>query len=382
MANIKIIKFLDRAFGSILCLILSVFSGEKEIDVEKSKKILFIQLWSLGETILTLPAIASVKNKYRNSDIYVLATGRNKEVYLSADLDINILTVKLNPISIIRLMIYSFKKFDIVIDLEEYLNISALIAFFLGKQRIGFSGKLRSHLYNKSIRYNDKQHVAKTFLELTKLIGANYKDKNIIRLNYGKNEKDKVKDIFNKIPKNSRIIGIVPGAAESSRSRMWPAERYTKLSNLLIRKFNCFLVLIGSDKEKEITENIAKNIKKVKEENKVINIAGNLSVKELFCLIDNLDLLITNDTGPIHIASAQQTKAIGLYGPNTPIRFGPYHKDSSSLYKPESCKFSPCINVHKGIVPNCLYPKNSKDYQKCMKAIEVEDVLMAVGKLI
>jgi len=114
----------------------------------------------------------------------------------------------------------------------------------------------------------------------------------------------------------------------------------------------------------------------------VINTAGSLSINELFCLIENLDIIITNDTGPLHIASAQQTKTIGLFGPNSPVRFGPYNKEDISIYKKESCKFSPCINVHKGKVPDCLYPKKSADYQKCMKAIKVEEVMKAVEKLL
>ncbi|MBI2653126.1 glycosyltransferase family 9 protein, partial [Candidatus Woesearchaeota archaeon] len=91
---------------------------------------------------------------------------------------------------------------------------------------------------------------------------------------------------------------------------------------------------------------------------------------------------IGNDAGPMHIAAAQGVKTIGLFGPNLPIRFGPYGKGNTSLYKGYNCEFSPCINVHKGQVPDCLYPRNSNDYQKCMKNISVNDVLKEVEKLI
>lgn len=377
MVSVGLIKFIDNIIGNLLCWLFSLFSKKEEIDTKKSKKILLIQLWGIGETILTLPAVSAIKKKFEDSEVYVLATDRNKEVYLSADFDVNVITVKMDPISIIRLMLYSFKKYEIVIDLEEYLNISALIALFLGKQRIGFSHRLRSRLYNQTTNYNDKQHVVQTFLDVVRLIGADYKDKELVKLKYDKISKSKINSILSKIPKKENIIGIVPGAAESAKSRMWPKEKYVKLCKEVI-KDDYWLVFIGSESEKQLNEEIIKGI----DSKRIINTVGEISLKELFCLIDNLNLLITNDTGPLHIASAQQTPTIGLFGPNTPKRFGPHSEESIAIYKPEVCEFSPCINVHKGRVPDCNYLKKGHDYQKCMKAIEVEDVLKAIKKLI
>ena len=370
MASVGLIKFLDNILGSAICAVLSLFSRKKEIDTKEIKKVLFIQLWGIGETILTLPAVAAVKKKFSETDVYILSTDRNKEVYLSADMNINVLTVKMNPLSILRLMIYSFRKFDIVIDFEEYLNVSSMIAFFLGKQRMGFAHGTRAGLYNKIIDYDDEQHCTETFLDLVKLIGAEYKEKELVGLKYGKREYASVSKILDK---RKKIIGIVPGAAESAKSRMWPKEKYIELCRELIKK-DFVPMFIGAEGEIELNNSIIKEI----DETKVIDTTGKISLKELFCLIREIDLLITNDTGPLHIASAQGTKTIGLFGPNTPIRFGPYGKDSIAIYKPETCEFSPCINVHKGKVPDCLYSQKSNDYQKCMKAISVKEVMGAV----
>ena len=222
MASVGLIKFLDNILGSAICAVLSLFSRKKEIDTKEIKKVLFIQLWGIGETILTLPAVAAVKKKFSETDVYILSTDRNKEVYLSADMNINVLTVKMNPLSILRLMIYSFRKFDIVIDFEEYLNVSSMIAFFLGKQRMGFAHGTRAGLYNKIIDYDDEQHCTETFLDLVKLIGAEYKEKELVGLKYGKRAYASVSKILDK---RKKIIGIVPGAAESAKAGMWPKEK-------------------------------------------------------------------------------------------------------------------------------------------------------------
>ncbi|MBD3164396.1 hypothetical protein GF323_04295 [Candidatus Woesearchaeota archaeon] len=378
MAGVGVIKFTDKVFGSLLAFILSLFSGKKEIEPDKAKKILFIQLWSIGETILTLPAVLSVKNTYKNTGIYVLATKRNRDVYLSAMPEINIITLRLNPLSIILAIFHNFRKFDLVIDLEEYLNASAVMSFFLGKQRVGFSTGIRSKLYNSAKDYDGQQHVVDTFLGLVKIIDVKPVN-SLPRLSYNKEIEEKIQAIMRKIPKNAKAIAIAAGAAESAKSRMWPANKFAELSKQLLEKLGCFLIFLGSEKEKSLVNDI---IKKIDKTNKTINTAGRISVAELFCLIDKVDLLIANDTGPVHIASAQKTKAIALFGPNLPKRFGPYQNYSISIYHPEACGYSPCINVHLGKVPDCLYPENSKDYQKCMKSIQVKEVFKAVEKVI
>jgi heptosyltransferase II len=377
--SVNLIKILDRVIGGVICSLLSVFSRKREIDVKKSKKILFIQLWGMGETILTLPAIAAAKKKFKDSEVSVLCTGRNSEVYRRSGLDLMIRETKMNPFSLKWLMIKDFKRYDICIDMEEYLNISSIISLFLGKQRIGYSHGVRASLYNERVKYEDNKHCTLAFMELVGPFGIKAEVKKIDELNCGKSEKNRISEILGGLHTNKKIVGIVAGAAESGKSRMWPKDRFIEIANNLIEKQNCFVLLIGSGTERQLALEIHKGIRK-KESAK--NLAGEIGISELFCLIKEIDLLITNDTGPLHIASAQQTRVIGLFGPNSPVRFGPFGNKAIVLYHPDSCSYSPCINVHKGQAPDCLFAKNSVDYQKCMKAISVEEVIAAARKLL
>ena len=156
-------------------------------------------------------------------------------------------------------------------------------------------------------------------------------------------------------------------------------ERYAELCDEIIAKHNAKIIFVGNSDEIELVEIIQKNMEL---KDKTINAAGKITLNQLFCLIGKCNLFIGNDAGPMHIAAAQGIKTIGLFGPNLPVRFGPYGKGNIGLYKGYNCEFSPCINVHKGEVPDCLYPRNSNDYQKCMKNISVDDVLKEVEKLI
>ena len=367
--------------GNSICNFLALFNRKKPVENIKFDKILVIQFWGIGETILVLPAIEALRKKFPRAEINVLATSRNKDVFYKNKNISNIITLKLNPLSIFNFIIKNIKKYDLVIDMEEYLNISSIISFFIGTRVIGYSHDSRSKLYSKKVRYNDKQHAVQTFLDLVKGLDIVYNTEKLPKLNFSLKDKNfvdrflKDKDIKNR----DFFVCVAPGAAESAKARIWPYERYAELCDETISRYNTKIIFVGALNENELIGSIQKSMEN---KDKSINAAGKIALNQLFYLISKAKLFIGNDAGPMHIAAAQGVKTIGLFGPNLPLRFGPYGKGNIGLYKGYNCEFSPCINVHKGQVPDCLYPKSSNDYQKCMKNISVDDVLKEVEKLV
>jgi heptosyltransferase-2 len=373
------IKFIDKLFGLPYCIILGIiklFSRKKIPPKDKTRNILIIQLWGIGETILTVPAIKSLKQRYKNTAIDVLCTQRNKDVYFGYSFISKLNVIKPSLISIKWFVIKNLRKYDIVIDMEEYLNISAIMAFYLGNCTMGYSHGARSLVYTKKVDYNDQQHTSKTFFDLVKALGVKGSVKRLEKLNYTGTDK-KIVNLtlkYSKISKKSFIVGIAPGAAESSKSRMWPKQNFAKLIEKIgSKKENVKVILIGAAYEKALNESIINSIQSKRMQNNTINLAGKLTLRQTFYLISKCNVFIGNDSGPMHIAAAMNVKTIGLFGPNLPKRFAPLNKKSKSIYKKMPC--SPCINVHKAQVPECFYSETSKDYQKCMKEIKVKDVL-------
>jgi len=381
-----IIKLIDRYVGRLICNFLGFFNKAEPIKNQKAdykggyKGILVVQLWGIGETILTLPAIAALRKKFPKANIDVLATPRNNDVYFNNSNVSGVFTVKLNPFSIIYFIIKNIKNYDIAIDMEECLNISAIISFFVGKRSIGYSHDARSRLYTEKVKYNDKQHAVQTFLDLARVLGINDGTNALPKLNFSKRDKRFIKNFLKKsgIKDKDTVVCVAPGAAESAKSRMWPSDRYAELCDEIISRHNAKIVFVGTSSETGLIEEIQQ---KIENEDNAINAAGKTTLSQLFCLISRCNLFIGNDAGPMHIAAAQGVKTIGLFGPNIPLRFGPYGKGNIGVYNGHNCEFSPCINVHKGQVPDCLFPKSSNDYQKCMKNISVDDVLKAVDSV-
>tara|TARA_B100001971_G_scaffold159086_1_gene148939 strand:- start:478 stop:1608 length:1131 start_codon:yes stop_codon:yes gene_type:complete len=374
MASVNLIKFLDRYIGFLSCLILSLNKLFPKKNIE-TKSILLIQLWGLGESILTLPAIKTLREKYPKSKIDILVTDRNKDIYFNnKNLD-NIRVISLNPFAIKWFMSKNFRTYDLVIDMEEYLNISSIIAFSLGKNRIGYAHGVRSLLYTKTVPYNDKQHVVYTFLDLLKPLGIKKTVDKLPQLNYSRIDKKNVDRLLKKynINKKNLLVGFGVGAAESAKSRMWPKERFAEVANKLIKKYNAKIILIGNKGEKNYIDDLQDLIEN---RNNSFNTAGLINVREMFYLIGKCKLFIGNDSGPMHVAAAQGVKTIGLFGCNLPVRFAPFGKKNHSIYKKNNQKA--CINVHKGQVGECRHGIENA----CVKKIQVDDVMNVVNKII
>lgn len=375
--NTAVIRLIDKTLGGLLAALLGLFVQKK--SASRPRRIVVIQLWGIGETVLTLPAISALKEKFSEGRLDVLVTERNKDVYTKIKGIDRVVVLGMNPFHILKFVLKYRNEYDLVIDLEEYLNVSALISFFIGRFRVGYDHGARSKIYHQKVRYNAKQHCVQTFVDAVKSLGVRADVKRLHKLHYSSKDRKFVDSLLKRqgIQKGEKIVGIAPGAAESAKCRMWPSERFAELSNYLLDNGKAKVIFTGTKAEKELIQSITTHIEK---KEKVIDLSGKLTLPQLFYFLERCSVFLGNDSGPMHIAAAQKTKVVGLFGPNLPTRFGPFGAGNVSIYKGNICEFSPCINVHLGEVPDCLYPKRSKDYQKCMKNISVSVVVEEVER--
>lgn len=128
-------------------------------------------------------------------------------------------------------------------------------------------------------------------------------------------------------------------------------------------------MMSGVESERNYVNSI---IKKIDKEN-CYNSCGVFNLKDFLHFMKKFDLFISNDTGPVHIAAACGVTSIGLYGPTSPLLYGPYGKNHIILYKKTAC--SPCVDNYNAKSTNCKDPL-------CMKKINPREVSEAIANYI
>lgn len=222
--------------------------------------------------------------------------------------------------------------------------------------RIGYSREGRRIFLTHPVRKKEEDiHQVDQYKRLLEPLGVSG-EKIEPKLYVKEEEREVVVKLLQKegYEKGQQLIGINPLAAYGP-AKCWPEERYHQLLKKLQKHAEFFVVVLGEassyDKVASIIGEESKNRK---------NFAGKTSLRELAVLMQEMDLLITNDSGPMHIAAALDTPLLALFGSTDEKRTGPYGKEGSVLKKKVSC--SPCF---QRVCPI--------DF-RCMKGISVEAV--------
>jgi ADP-heptose:LPS heptosyltransferase len=173
-------------------------------------------------------------------------------------------------------------------------------------------------------------------------------------------------------PTGRRLVGIAPGGGQNPLEQIsvkqWPPGHYVNLLSRLSRLYPIIFVLLG-DRHDTQAEEIAAQVAGQGVE--TLNLRGRTTLRELAAIIKHLDLLITNDSSPLHLAVALKTPVVSLFGPTAAWALCPAGPQRLALQSPAAC--SPCYPF--GRFPGCQTPN-------CMAAISPEAVTEAAASLL
>ncbi len=339
------------------------YSEKKVIRKPKVKmKIIVIQTAFIGDLILTLPLIQTVKKNNPANEVDLLCIPYTRNIVKNNPYISNTIIFdkhQKRKISDLKALSLSLNKngYDTAILPHRSIR-SGFIAYMAGiTERIGFKKTLFDFLYTESIEYTNGIHEADRNLSLLKPFGySNYS--RIPELFPDSGDENTINDFLksNKIKKD--IVFIAPGSKWFTKK--WIPEYYRTLSHKLVAA-GLEVILIGGQEDSTVCNFITIGT------NNIINTCGKFSLLETSVLLRRSSLLISNDSAPVHIAGAVNTPVIDIYGPTTPeIGFYPLSKKSTSLQIDDlNCR--PC-GIHGG--RKC--PVGSFD---CMKEIKPELVL-------
>ncbi|MFH1678975.1 MAG: lipopolysaccharide heptosyltransferase II [Candidatus Omnitrophota bacterium] len=334
------------------------------------QKILVVSTNWFGDALFLFPLLAVLKENFPGSFLAVLSVPRIKGVFQSNPYvdKIIIYDEKGKQGNLISRLAFIFKlrrqEFDKAFILKPSLSRSLILKFAGIKQIIGFDNPKSNWLLRVRVPQPEKPlHKIDYFLTILEYLGLKVSKR---RYEFSPSDKDRdyINSLFSreKIALNLPLIVINPGG--NWLPKRWLPDKFAELIKRIKDKFPANIVITGAGKDRPLADGIIKKSGK-----DVYNFAGETSLGQIGALMERADIVISADSGPMHIAAAVGKKVIALFGPTSAQITGPYPPENHIIIQKDTgCKI-PC------------YDSNCCDYL-CMKAISVEEVIEKVQELI
>jgi len=322
-------------------------------------KILVIRLSSIGDIILATPVLEAIKDKYPEAILDFLVMDKFKEA-ISGNRHIdNLIIFEKKEFRGISGIIKFSKKlngnhYDIILDLHSKIRTILISRFINGKilrykKRTWWKAPL---VCLRWIRYKVDDTIVKNYFKPLHVLGIFYTNE--------KMEFDFNKEAFARVKNFHNFIVMAPGAANNTKK--WPKEYFSELGKRLGER----IILIGGEEDFKDHEFIKDQIG-----HRCVNLSGKLNLKESGALISKSKYVITNDSGPFHIARGVGRKVFVIFGPTDT---GMFEYDEKSILLYENIECSPC-SLHGD-------KKCPKGHFNCMKTLTPEKVYKIVTGLV
>lgn len=294
----------------------------KKVKLDEVKKVLIVSLSNMGDCILTTPVLASLKRGLPHARISIIIGPSAKGIF-EDDRRVDEVIVynkrmrfkdKLKFLDDVKK-----KGFDLVVDLRN-----SLMPLLLGAR---YSTGLLGHRVRGI--HKIKQHLFR--LDTIGVEANGIKDALCVDESSEEYAYDFLKS--EKVALNDIVIGLAAGA--KSLIKRWPKESFAKLADMLAETYHAKIILFGSEDETALNREIKGMMK-----SGAILASGKTTIPQLISLMRRLNLLITNDSAALHIASLLGVPQVAIFGPTDPKKYGPLGKGDSVVRKGLRC--SPC----------------------------------------
>ncbi|WP_428121556.1 glycosyltransferase family 9 protein [Dissulfurimicrobium sp.] len=255
------------------------------------------------------------------------------------------------------------RDYDFVVDLQGLFKSGFVTLFSRGKVKIGFSGgrELSSIFLNKRLpAYDPNEHAVTRYLRLAAHLGAKT-DKPEFPTGLDDKDRARLDQLLRDLGiSKGPLICLIPGAAWTSKR--WTSRGFSEVAGYCIDRLGLMPVIAGGAGDKGLAGEIVSLAGKG-----IIDLTGRTDLKMLAALFERTSVVVSTDTGPMHLAAAVGTPVVALFGPTAPWRTGPFGKRHQVLRLETGC--SPCFKRM------CQDPV-------CMTGIKSSDVIAAVLKAV
>jgi lipopolysaccharide heptosyltransferase I len=327
-------------------------------------RILIVRLGSLGDVIHALPAVAALRVRYPGATIDWLVDWRNREVldYVPV-LDRRIVLEAPGGAAswMAALRVLRASRYDVALDFQGLLKSAALARGSGARRVIGFG---LQHLRERTARpfytetvSGEHEHVIEKNLGLASALGA---DTSEIRFPLDSPRSDIVREAYRQAGWAESCPFAIVNPAAGWPNKRWPADRLGRLAHLVHSRHGLRSLVIWGPGETDLARSVAAASEGA------AAVAPRTGVGELIALARAARLVVSGDTGPLHIATAVGTPVVGIFGPTSPVRNGPWSDRDVSVSRFETCE--------------CHHRRRCHIAAWCLADIGVDEVMSAVNR--
>jgi heptosyltransferase-1 len=337
---------------------------------------LIIRLSSLGDVVHTLPAFSALRKKYTDAKISWIVEESGKEILdLVPGLD-RVMPVRLKRWKLGSLRFWKeFKKLkneirnkdQVAIDFQGLVK-SGLMAYISGaRRRLGFhrknlKEKQASLFYTESLaEVSEKDHVIGKNLKLLSLVGIEGGDYEF-PLQLPEESTINIQRILEKLGYDTQKKLVLLNVGAAWESKRWYADRWIQMIEKIGSDRRFPVLLWGSEVEQELAAEVSRA--------SGVPLVPRLSLKEVMALIQRASLLVSGDTFALQAAGAFGTPVVGLFGPTTPSRNGPFRKHDRVIFHELECSHCYKRTCSRVECLDAITPKEVAD--ACQEILEME----------
>ncbi len=344
-----------------------------QTKAEPTHRILILKMSCIGDVVMAVPVATALKRAFPNVWITWAAQPPATEILIGHPAIDQVVVVPPRPLDKwphtiwvrewLRLVPSLRKRrFDVAMDMQGHLKAALLGVIARIPNRLGFADERRelNWWFNNILVNGSSTHIVDRHLQMAKALGAkpypvDFAFQPSAEAQVHVDELFKSEGLLQEPP-----VALLPFASEVHKR--WPAERFAQVAAKLTQQgLRC--VIVGGEGDAPAAREIVDAAG-----GGVVSLAGRIKLRHLGALLQRCQLVIGNDTGPLHLAVAVGTPVLGLYGPTDPAVVGPYGWIDRVLWHRQPC--GPC-----GHRPTC------SDYA-CMNAISVNEVVARATEMI
>lgn len=336
------------------------------------KKILVLRLDHIGDLMLSMPCLSSLRTSFPTSYIDIVINSTTKPIAEMIPYVNNVTcydakffdrTGKVKAFDLVRAIEFvkrvRSKKYDLILDLRGSLMTVLLAVMAKAKFRLDRGTYLLLRKI-RAIRSGERvyKNEAEMCLDIIAQAGLP-----VVRETHLRFYTSDITFARSLLKKDRLNFVIHPGG--NPQLKRWSLDRYAELIRRILSDYKASVYIIGSSNEQGLASSIMSQVGG----GDVSDLCGKVMLRQLPAFLKECDLFIGNDSGPMHIASICGTKVVGLFGPTDPNKFGPFGKNSIALRMEQDCQ--PCASN------KCKYGE-----YRCIDKISVNDVMHVIKKML